>query len=286
MTDIPSVHPPLAAAVLMEQCSGRMRVVKGLLDRCVATVEAMTLAPEGIRLSDLARELDIPKAAAHRLLTELVRLGWVEQSAEELYRLTWRLPLVTQRLLHATGIAELVQPVLDQLARDTKELVRIAMALPDGLVWLAHAQGAPPGLLYQPTMSNPVRLHATANGKAWLATLEPEHALALARAGGLGTVRATARTIRSEAALAKDLQRIRARGWALADEEAEAGVIAIAVAVRPGGGAAVATMSVAGPLVRLPEARRPAIAALLTQAAGQLAALWPGAAAGPEARRA
>ena len=36
---------PLRGAALMEQCSGRMRVVKGLLERCVATVEALTLAP-------------------------------------------------------------------------------------------------------------------------------------------------------------------------------------------------------------------------------------------------
>ena len=95
----------------MEQCSTRMRLVKGLLERCVETVEALTLAPEGVRLSDLARELDMPKAAAHRLLTELLRLGWVEQVADGAYRLTHRLPLVTQRVLHATGIAALAQPV-------------------------------------------------------------------------------------------------------------------------------------------------------------------------------
>jgi len=262
----------------MEQCSDNMRVVKGLLERCVGTVEALTSAPEGMRLSDLARSLDMPKAAAHRLLRELVRLGWVEQSAEGLYRLTPRLPLVTQRVLHATGIAELVQPVLDQVARDTRELARVAVALPDCLVWLAHAQGAPPGLLYQPAMSDPVRPHATANGKAWLATLPPERALAIARAGGLGEPRRAPRTITSETALARDLQRTRARGWGLAEEEAEPGVVAIAVAVRPRGGATVATISIAGPLVRLPESRRPAIAARLVQAAAQLAAIWPVAA--------
>ena len=259
----------------MEQCSTRMRLVKGLLERCVETVEALTLAPEGVRLSDLARELDMPKAAAHRLLTELLRLGWVEQVADGAYRLTHRLPLVTQRVLHATGIAALAQPVLDQVARDTKELARLAVALPDCLVWLAHAQGAPPGLVYQPTLSDPVRPHATANGKAWLATLDPRQAMAIARAGGLGTLRPTPRTITTEAALRADLDRIRMRGWAVAEEEAERGVVAIAVAVRPGQGAAVATISVAGPLVRLPEERRPAIAARLAAAALELATIWP-----------
>lgn len=262
----------------MEHCSGKMRVVKGLLERSVETVEALTLAPEGMRLSDLARALAMPKAAAHRLLTELVRLAWVEQSAAGLYRLAPRLPLLAQRVLHATGLSDLVRPVLEQVARDTRELARVAVALPDCLVWLAHAQGAPPGLLYQPAMSDPVRPHAPANGKAWLATLEPGRALAIARAGGLGERRLAPRTITTEAALLRELQRIRARGWAVAEEEAERGVVAVAVAVRPDAGPAVATISVAGPLVRLPEARRPQIAARLAEAAAQLAAVWPVAA--------
>ena len=263
-----------------------MRVVKGLLERCVATVEALTLAPAGMRLSDLARALDMPKAAAHRLLTEFVRLGWVEQAAEGRYRLTPRLPLLTQRVLHASGMADLVQPVLEQVARETRELARVAVALPDCLVWLAHAQGAPPGLLYQPAMSDPVRPHATANGKAWLATLEPARAMRIARDGGLGTPGPTPRTIATEAALAEDLRLTRARGWGLAEEEAERGVVAIAVAVRGPQGEAVATISVAGPLVRLPEERRPEIAARLAAAAAQLAAIWPRPAAHEEATRA
>lgn len=254
-----------------------MRVVKGLLERCVATVEALTAAPAGMRLSEIARLLDMPKTAAHRLLAELVRLGWVERAPAETYRLTPRLPLVTQRVLLATGLTERVQPVLDRVARETRELARAAIALPDSLVWLAHAQGAPPGLVYQPALADPVRPHATANGKAWLATLDRARAIAIARAGGLGAVRPTPRTLASEAALLRDLARIRARGFAVADEEAETGVVAIAVAVRPGGGIAVATISVAGPAVRLPAARHPAIAACLAAAADQLAATWPAA---------
>jgi len=182
---------------------------------------------------------------------------------------------VSQRVLHATGLTDRVQPVLDRVARDTRELARVAVALPDCLVWLAHAQGAPPGLLYQPALSDPVRPHATATGKAWLATLGRAEAMAIAHAGGLGTVRPTTRTLTSDAALARDLARIRVRGFAVAEEEAEPGVVAIAVAVRPSPGPAVATISVAGPLVRLPEARHAAVAARLGQAANELAALWP-----------
>lgn len=250
-----------------------MRLVKGLLDRCVAVVEQLSALPEGARLSELARALDLPKTGAHRMLAELARLGWVEQAgADGPYRLTTRLPLLTQRVLHATGLPDLAQPVLEHVARESGELARLTVALPDQLVWLAQVQGAPPGLMYQPTLSDPVRPHATANGKAWLATLPEPRALAIARDAGLGTLRPTPRTLATPAALVADLARIRRRGHAVAEEEAERGVVAIAVAI---GTPALGTISVAGPMLRLARARHAALAATLKQAAVELAAAWP-----------
>src|SRR5436305_299464 len=82
-----------------------------------------------------------------------------------------RFALLGHRVLQASRLPDLVQPVLDALAAETRELVRATIATEDRLVWLACAQGAPPGLVYQPAMDGPVLLHATANGKAYLATL-------------------------------------------------------------------------------------------------------------------
>lgn len=260
----------------MEHCSDNMRLVKGLLDRCVGLVEALSAHPQGSRLSELARMLDLPKTGTHRLLGELLRLGWVEQlGADGPYRLTTRLPLLTQRVLHATGLPDLAQPVLENVARESRELARLAIALPDQLVWLAQVQGAPPGLLYQPAMSDAVRPHATANGKAWLATLPADRAIGIARAAGLGTDGPTPRTLRTSTALAADLARSRRRGYALAEEEAERGVVAIAVAITAPDGTGVGTVSVAGPILRLPRARHAELAVLLTQAATELSAAWP-----------
>src|SRR5436190_1822248 len=54
------------------------------------------------------------------------------------------------------------------------------LAVVDGnsLVWIAHAQGATGGLLYQPAdTTGTVPLYATASGKAWLATLGSDEAV-------------------------------------------------------------------------------------------------------------
>jgi DNA-binding IclR family transcriptional regulator len=253
-----------------------MRVVKGLLERSVAVVELLSAAGAPMRLSDVAQALDLPKGATHRLLHELCALGWAEQDgAEGPYRLALRFGLLGNRVLQASGLSDLTQPVLDRLAARTRELVRLTVATGDGLVWLGSAQGALPGLVYQPAMDGVLVLHATANGKAFLATLDDAAALALARRGGFGSVRPTPRTLRDEAALLTDLARVRRRGYGLAQEEAELGVTAVAVAIRGTDGAALGTVSVAGPSMRLPADGLPELAAALREAAGVLASIWP-----------
>jgi DNA-binding IclR family transcriptional regulator len=245
-----------------------MRLVKGLLERCVEVVETLSTAAAPMRLSDIAQALDLPKGAAHRLLRELCDLGWAEQDgAEGPYRLALRFGLLGNRVLQASGLSDLTQPVLDRLAASTRELVRLTVATGDGL--------APPGLVYQPAMDGPLVLHATANGKAFLATLDDDAALKLARRSGLGAVAPTPQTLRQDRVLLADLAGVRSRGYGLAEQEAELGVTAVAVAIVGANGAALGSVSVAGPSLRLPPTRIPELAAALRDTATVLKSIWP-----------
>jgi DNA-binding IclR family transcriptional regulator len=253
-----------------------MRLVKGLLERCVEMTELMAGGAGPHRLSDIAQALDLPKSAAHRLLRALCVQGWMAQDgADGPYRLTLRFGLLGHRVLQATGLVDLTQPLLQLLADRTHELARLTVATGSGLVWLGSAQGAPPGLVYQPAMDGALVLHATANGKAFLATLDDAAALRLARDGGLGSRRPTPHTLADDAALLADLARVRARGYGVADQEAELGVTAVAVAIRGADGPALGTVSVAGPSLRLPARRIGDLVVALNETAGALAAVWP-----------
>lgn len=249
-----------------------MRLVKSLLQRCTEVMHRLAAGPAGV--SELAAGLDMPKSATHRLLQELVRLRWVERLADGRYAASLHFGLLGRDVLRQSGLAETIQPLLDALAQELRELVRLTIADQAGLSWLASAQGAPAGLMYQPEMAGSLVLHATANGKAFLASHDDATARRLAGAA-LGTMRPTPRSITSAAALKRELALVRARGYAVADEEAEPGVVAVAVAIRPRGGAATGTLSVAGPKVRLPATRFPALAAALARAAATLATLPP-----------
>ena len=188
-----------------------------------------------------------------------------------------RLAVLGQRYLQSAGIADAAQGILDRIAQRTQELVRLTVLDGGRLHWIGSAQGAPPGLRYEPSMSSPIVSYATANGKAWLATLDDDQAKAVATSEGLGrkAVGPGLRSIRTPAALLADLGRIRRRGYATAEEEAERGVAAIAVAIRGSNGGTLGTISVAGPIVRITPDRAEDLARELRTGADALSFAWP-----------
>ena len=255
-----------------------MRIVKGVLDRSLEALEFLAAEARWLRLSYIATRLELPKGPTHRMLAQLIDLGWVEQDqGTDQYRLTLKLSLLGQQYLHGTGLPGLVQPILDDVARECRELVRLTVAQGSVLSWLASSQGAAPGLMYQPGMTGPIVLHATANGKAWLATMDNEEAMRIALRGGLGKQGpAGPRVVRTVESLLKELETTRRRGFATAVEEAEPGVTAIAVAIASAQPrSVVGTMSIAGPLLRVTPARYKEFHRILIGAAERLGMIWP-----------
>ena len=262
-----------------------MRVVKSLITHCLGLLAELADARAGMRVTDLAAALDEPKSSVQRLLGQLAAEGWVEQDGETgHYRLTLRLATLGQRHLQAIGITDASSAILDQLARQTRELVRLTIVDGTRLVWIGSAQGAPPGLMYEPGMGHQIVSFATANGKAWLSTLTAEEALRIANSDGLGRSAPRPgigpRVMKSGDAVLADLAQIRQRRYALALEEAEPGVNAVAIAiVEPSTSTTMGTVSVAGPSVRMAPRKLAEFAEILHSAAGDLVALWPAKAA-------
>jgi DNA-binding IclR family transcriptional regulator len=265
----------------MEQCPINMRVVKSQLAHSLSALAALAEAGRGARLTDIVAKLEAPKSSVQRLLQQLAEEGWVEQDADTgYYRLTVRMAVLGQRYLYTSGIVDATQAILQAVASKTRELARLTIVDTDRLVWIGSAQGAPSGLMYQP--ADPARIvsYATANGKAWLATLAEKDATRIAQRDGIDARTPSTdvgpNAMRSLAALKRDLALVRARGYATADEEGERGVAAIAVAIRdPDSGRTLGTTSVAGPVSRLSKDHHARIADELLAAARQLAQVWP-----------
>ncbi len=250
------------------------------VDRCLSLIEALAGEADPLELSDLAARVGLPNSAAHRTLSTLVERGWVVQDpASQNYALSLRLCSLAFRNLDARAVPDVVQNVLDRLARRTREYCRLAIVEREDLVWVARAQGAPAGLRYDPDMGQEIVLHATANGKAWLSCLPENDALRIVCARGFETRRPLGpRRLSSVDALRAHLTETRKRGYATAVEEAEPGTAALAVPFRTGeapGAPVAGTISVAGPTLRITPDRYAELANALSDAAREAAAIWP-----------
>lgn len=97
------------------------------IERAFNLVESLAGEPQGLALQTLAERLDIPKSAAHRMLAELMRLGYVRQNRDNSrYQLSAKLVAQGFRYLASSG-ADVIQPILDRLAQDSGELVRLGV---------------------------------------------------------------------------------------------------------------------------------------------------------------
>jgi DNA-binding IclR family transcriptional regulator len=249
-------------------------------ERCLSIIELLADHAQSLPLGEIAERLSLPKSGAHRLLATLVDEGWAQQDADtSFYRLTMRLAILGQQFYVATGIPDICQPVLDRLAQESREFVRLAVVDGRSLVWVAHAQGASGGLMYQPTLTtNTVPLYATASGKAWLATLSPEQGIeAVMYNGGFKSADTYGPNVtRSMEGMLREIKAAGKRGYGIAVNEAEFGVSAVAAPVRVGNaGPGLGTVSIAGPTARMPEKRIQQLAKLVLRGAAELSDLWP-----------
>lgn len=256
-----------------------MRVAVSLVDRCVGVVDLLARDADGMALGEISARLEQPKSAMHRLLNALCAKGWVEQDAQTgYYRLTLRLAVLGQRFLASTGILDLCHPVLEGLARQSHELVRLAAADADSLFWTDSAQGSPTGLVCLPDQERKVALHATAAGKAWLAMLPVEQAVRLVLESGFGEGdQFGPKSLRSVETLIETLQETRERGWASAIDEAGAGVASISAAIKleRSNGPAVGAVSIEAPAARVSDARLQELGEMVVASAQELSELWP-----------
>ena len=115
----------------------------GPLERSFAILEYLASYPEGLPLASIAADLNLPRSACHRLLTDLVRCGYVRQLRDHGdYALTTKLAALGLTFLSSSGIVDIAQPLIDRLAASSGELVRLAIVDGERLTFVAKAQGA------------------------------------------------------------------------------------------------------------------------------------------------
>jgi DNA-binding IclR family transcriptional regulator len=244
------------------------------LDRGLALLERLCGQPEGMPLTALADELDMPRSACHRLLSELQRRGYVRQMRSQGdYILTAKLASLGLGFLSSSGIVDIAEPLLERLAKESGELVRLSIIDGERLTWVARAQGAVRGLRYDPDMGMDAKLSCTATGHAWLLTMTDDEAVQRVSRQGFGAPEDfgpnAPTTVRG---LLKFIHAARSRGFSMIDEVFAPGMTAMGAPILRQRKLAIGVVSIAGPRVRLTEKKMLALAPALLDATAEIAA--------------
>ena len=244
-----------------------------LLDRAWRLLSLLAANASGLPLQRIVNDLGVPKSAAHRLLTELTRLDLTRQDPSTgHYLLTTKLLSLGFTFLSSSGVVDVAQPILDGMARESGELVRMTVCDGKRLTWIAKSQGAKSGLRYDPEMGQHPVLFCTATGQAWLSTLDERIVGQIIMSEGFGRLKDFGPNApRTISAFQRKLNRARIDGYAAVVESAAVGSSAIAAAIiLPRTGQAIGTVSIAGPSFRLTEGRMKELAPKLLFAASEL----------------
>ena len=248
--------------------------MNGVLERTLGVLELLSQHGEGIELAAIADQLNIPRSAVHRLLADLVRLGYVRQArGHGDYLLTTKLVSMGLSYLSNSGIVDIAQPLLNRLAELSGELVRLSVVDGERLTWVARAQGARQGLRYDPDMGSDARLSCSSSGWAWLSTLDDNTGMARVATQGLGAPEQFGPNAPTTLQAVLDaVHATRERGYSLTVDTYSLGLSAISAPVRFDGQPAMGVITIAGPTVRFTLERMQELAPELLSIASQLAA--------------
>ncbi len=248
--------------------------MSGVLERTLGILELLSHHGEGLELATIADTLNIPRSGVHRLLSDLVKCGYVRQARNQgAYLLTTKLVSMGLSYLSNTGIVDIAQPLLNHLAEISGELVRLSVVDGERLTWVARAQGARQGLRYDPDMGSDARLSCSSSGWAWLSTLDADTGMGLLAKQGLGLPEQFGPNApTSLQAVMEQVQITRERGYSITVDTYSLGLSAISAPVRLQGQPAMGVLTIAGPTVRFTEERMTSLANDLCSVAAQLAA--------------
>ena len=201
---------------------------------------------DGARLTDLARERGMSKAAVYALLQTLLARGFLSDFAEganRRYRLGMSLARLGDLAVANIALADVAMPELRKLTAELGMTSRLAI-LDDGYAVVVGRVDAPGAIRFDAALGRREMPHCSAVGKALLAAMPPEEAQRILER--IGLPQRTPRTITALPQLMKELAATAARGYAIDDEEDTEGVACIGCCVFGRGGQAAGAISVTG----------------------------------------
>jgi IclR family transcriptional regulator, pca regulon regulatory protein len=210
------------------------------LARGLSVIRAFDGDRTGLSIAEVARRTGMSRAAARRCLHTLGVLGYVAGGGGS-YELAPRVLALGYAYLGSAPVARAAQPVLERVAERLHESCSLTVLDGDEIVYVARA-ATRRILSVGLSVGSRLPAYCTSMGRVLLAyASEAERSVFLGRVKPMPL---TPYTLVDRGALRAELERVRAAGYALCDQELEVGLRSLAVPVRRPDQSVVAAMNV------------------------------------------
>ncbi|GGI98227.1 IclR family transcriptional regulator domain-containing protein [Streptomyces brasiliensis] len=191
-------------------------------------------------LSEVATATGLARPTARRILLTLQELGYVRADGQG-FALTPRVLDLGVAYVRSMGLWDVARPHMERLSAQTDESVSVAQLDGSDIVYVARVS-VPKIVSLAVQIGTRFPALQTSLGKVLLAALDPaEVSTVLAEPSRSGLVPLWQP---GDAERDTELREVRARGWALTDEQLTRGIRSVAVPLRNGSGRVIAALNV------------------------------------------
>lgn len=223
-----------------------------VIERMMHLLDTLAGHSAPVNLKQLALQTGLHPSTAHRILAVMVDSRLVDRVEPGTYRLGIRLLELGNLVKTRISVREVALPYMQRLHQELGETVNLSVRHADEVVYVERATASNSMMRVVQIIGARAPLHITAVGKVFLSDDGPEKWVNYMRRSGLP--RYTQNTLTDTEALSRELERIRAQGYALDNEEAEKGVSCIGAGIYNDEGRLIAGLSVSAPSDRLNQA--------------------------------
>ncbi len=214
------------------------------IERAFLIVDALAEEPREHSLTELAGTLGWPKSTVHGVLSTLVQYRYVEQSEETgRYRLGIRFFELGVKVGKMWDIRSIAMPYMQKLNAELGEMVQLGTEDHGEILYLEKLDSVHLIRIVS-EIGGRLPIHCTGLGKAMLAYMPDIRRKRIIREKGLTSY--TPNTITNAAALERELEAIRERGYAIDDGEIMLGLRCVAAPIFDDRGHVKYALSISG----------------------------------------
>ena len=215
------------------------------LSRALSIMELFTYNKKEWGISEISRELQLPKSTVYNLVKTLEKETFLAQNRDGKYRLGIRLFELGRVYSEGNELIAVSEPIVEFLMKKYKQNIHIAIYAGRRAVFVVNKKaGTDTGHSIFTRTGYDIPAYCTAVGKVLLAWQSPEHIAYYLNTELL--VSFTTWTITSKDALKEEVNNVRQQGYAVDRQEAITGLGCIAAPIFGHSGQIIAAMSVSG----------------------------------------